>query len=105
MPSEYYKNKINEAHEHLNQGDMEGAIDILHNLKIRIHDVIAYQKAVEKEKQIDEKYKQEYKDETDKYGDPLERFAKASDFLSKLEKWRVSETLKFYDYLGKEYDI
>jgi len=105
MTSELFKKKLDQAHDLLDQRNYEGCLEILTNLKIRIQDTTIYEKAKQHENKVDESYTQKYKDEAAKHGDPLERFTKSSNFIDKMEKWRVQETLRFYDKLAKQYDL
>jgi len=105
MTSELFKGKLNQAHDLLDQRNYEACLEILTNLKIRIQDKTVYENAKAHEQKVETEYTQRYKDESAKHGDPLERFTKSSNFIDKMEKWRVQETLRFYDKLAKQYDL
>ena len=104
MTSEFYKAKVNEAHEYLDEGDYTKAISVLNNLKTRIHEPEAKEDIKLHDVKVEQEYKKRYDGEKTANGDPLERYTKAAEFIALLNEWHAKEYLSFYDELRKKYD-
>lgn len=105
MVNEKIEQKINQAHDLIDGGQYDAAVEIMKNLKTRIHDRIALDLVMDKEKKVEEQYNDAYKTEIAESGNPLERFTKSSTFINEVNKQRAQEYLKFYDQLNKTQDL
>ena len=105
MASEFYMKKINEAHELLDTGEYDAAINILSNLRTRIHEPKALEQITTHDEKVEHEYKTRYEIEAKQNGDPLERFRTAANYIEELDRWHCKEYLSFYDTLNKKYDL
>lgn len=97
MSQEFLIDRINTAHELLDNGQVEGALWVLKNIKLRIHEPEILVTIKEKEKKVQNEYNSRY---SNIHGDPAAQMEK----LSELNLWRIKELLTFYDTIVKEID-
>lgn len=98
--SEFFKNRLDVAHALIDEGEFDGAVEIIQNLKTRIHDESILGKLTLHDNKTKKEYMEQYT-ECGKIGDPYESFKKAQE----IRKWRAQEILRFYDKLVIEHDL
>lgn len=101
MTSEFIMNRINTAHDLIDQGQYNEAVSILKRLKTRIHDEEVIKKIKEWEQVHDEtlgkrieKIRESTKHEVDKQNEMMTQIMNYADSY-----------LSYYDGLTREYDI
>lgn len=101
MSKEFIDSRIDAAHDLLDQGNYEAAVNILKSIKIRVHDEnvekIISDFETKKDKESNEKLnqiEQVFTDAIEKYGDG-----------SNIARKHAVSYLNFYDKLRKENDI
>ena len=105
MVSKIFEEKLNLAHNLIDEEHYGEAVDILKNLIARVHDKETLQEITTHMKQVDEMYNKRYKEETDRNGEPWRKYNEALTFLNDLNKWKAQELLKFFDKMSKEHDV
>jgi len=98
MSKEFIDNEIDEAHQRIKEGDFEGAVEQLKNIKLRIHDesilmdIKEFENGHDKEliKTIDSSNKHHF----DKHNEQMQQVVKYA-----------KSYLRFYDKLRKENEI
>jgi len=97
MVNEFLLNRVNTAHSLLDEGQVEGALWVLRNIKLRIHDPNVINKIRDKEKTVENEYKTRYSSIS---GDATRQMEQLSD----LNLWRIKEYISFYDQILPEID-
>lgn len=95
------KNRLDVAHALIDEHDYDTPVEIIQNLKTRIHETELLAKIKRHEDSIENEYQTEYASISSKVGDPYEAFSKVLN----LKKWRSQEYLKYYDKLMREHDL
>ena len=99
--SEFFLDRLNIAHDLIDNYQYDRAVEIIKNLKTRIHDTELLTKINIHENDIEKRYQSDYVNLSGKQGDPFDSFKKVTD----LQRWRAQEYLKYYDKLRQEYDL
>jgi len=97
MVNEFLMNRVNTAHSLLDEGQVEGALWVLRNIKLRIHDPNVINKIKDKEKTVENEYKTRYSSIS---GDATRQMEQLSD----LNLWRIKEYISFYDQILREHE-
>lgn len=98
--SEFLGDRINIAHNLIDEGQYEQAVEIMKNLKMRIHDQAKKDEMIVWEKQVEENFIKTKKEIPTMFGDIEEQFERY--FV--LKKQRATKYLEYYDKMIKEYD-
>ena len=98
--SEFLGDRINIAHNLIDEGQYEQAVEVLKNLKIRIHKEDVKAGMIAWEKQIEENFIKTKKEIPTQFGDIEEQFERY--FV--LKKQRATKYLEYYDKMIKDYD-
>ena len=101
MSKDFIDNRIDASHNLIDQGDFQGAVNILKNIKIRIHDPVIEQKIKDFEKQHDEEVKNKIEKIQKTYLDSITEYGNESE----IAKRYAIAYLNFYDTLRKEHEI
>lgn len=96
--SEFMIGQINLAHNLINEGMYDDAVEILRNIKCRIMDQSIKNNINEKEKEIEQDYSQR---EAGVTGKPTEIFT----IVTRLKKERSRKYLTLYNYIVNEHDL
>ncbi len=96
--SEFFQNRLDTAHALIDEHDFDTPVEILQNLKTRIHDSDILTKIGMHETTVEKEYSTRYTLLCQKSGDPYESFKQ----MQILKKWRATEYLTFYDRLVRE---
>lgn len=99
--SEFFRNRLETAHELIDVHDFDTAIEIIQNLKTRIHDVNILTKLNMHDSNVEQEYHNRYVTICQTPGDPYDQYNK----FTNLRKWRAQEYLKFYDSTLRENDV
>ena len=101
MSKEFIDNEIDEAHQRIKEGDFEGAVEQLKNIKLRIHDESILMDIKEFENGHDKELEERIKtiDSSNKH-----HFDKHNEQMQQVVKYAKSY-LRFYDKLRKENEI
>lgn len=99
--SEFFKDKLNIAHDLIDNYEFDRCVELIKNLKIRIHDTELLTKIGIHEENIEKRYQDDYIALSGKQGDPFDSFKKVNE----LQRWRGQEYLKYYDKLRIDYDL
>lgn len=94
MVSEFFATQINMAHQLMNEGGLDEAVELLKNLDIRVHDKETLEKIKQHNNTIDKEYQTKYAAIT---GDPIEGYNQ----VVMLKRWRTREYIRFYDQMSK----
>jgi len=98
MVNEFLMDRINMAHAMLDQMQLDQALWVIKNIKLRIQDKNLLGEISDKENHIEIEYTNKMKSIT---GTPMEITGKMGD----LELWRVKEYITFYDDIIKKHDL
>jgi hypothetical protein len=99
--SEFFKNRIDTAHALIDEQDYDTPVEILLNLKTRIHDTDLLTKINMHDTEVEKEFQTRYMNISQKGGDPYDSFKQ----VLQLKKWRAQEFLKYYDMIIKENDV
>jgi len=101
MVSEFIQNRINLAHDMIDQKGFEEAVELLKNLKNRIHEQNIIPEINIFEQEHDQKLKEMINKIDTSSDDPLRKQH------NKYEQWKryAQSYLKFYDNITKKHDI
>ena len=99
--NEFFKNRLDTAHALIDERNYGLAIEILKNLKVRIHDETPLAKLINHEDITEKNYLAARLNISRSGLDPVDAFDKNEEN----EKWKAQELLKFYDKTLREYDI
>ena len=97
MVNEFLLDRINNAHNLLDNMDLERALWVIKNIKLRIKDKGLLGEISDKENHIDIEYKNKYNNIN---GDATTQSGK----LIELNIWRCKEYIDFYDTLIKGHE-
>ena len=98
MVNEFLLDRINIAHAMLDQMQLNEALWVIKNIKLRIQDKNLLGEIQDKENHIEIEYTNKEKSIS---GSPAEITGK----LGELNLWRVKEYITFYDSIVKSHDI
>jgi len=99
--NEFFKNRIDTAHALIDEGQWDTAIEIVQNLKIRIHDATVLTQINMHDSEVEKEFNIRYQNIASKAGDPTQSYTQ----LVMLKKWRSQEYVKYYDHMLREHDI
>lgn len=99
--SDFFNNRIDTAHALIDEHDFDTPVEIIQNLKSRIHDQDILTKCNLHDNDVEKEFNARYTNLCQKSGDPTESFKQ----VMILKKWRAQEYLKFYDKITKEHDL
>lgn len=101
MVSEFIRNRLDSAHSLIDEGSFEAAVNLLKNIKLRVHDEVVSDKISVFEKEHDNTLSKRVNDIRSSSKDSLR---KQYEELDQYESYAKSY-LSFYDRLSKEYDV
>ena len=101
MSKEFIENRVDMAHNAIDEGDPQAAVNILRNLKLRIHDVHLEEEIKKFEKKEDTRFENKLEEINKSGRDPLRKDRNKQIEIIKYAK----RYLNFYDRLRKEHDI
>lgn len=101
MSKEFINNRVDVAHNLIDEGQYQGAVELLKNLKVRIHDAGIEISITEFEKTHDSDKDKQIASARQTTGDPIEINAKEALVWSRYAK----AYLNFYDKLTKEHEV
>lgn len=99
--NEFFKNRLDTSHALIDEGNYEVAVEIILNLKSRIHDTTILTQINMHDAEVEKEYHTRFENLARKAGDPTESYTQ----LVILKKWRSQEYLKYYDHILREHDI
>jgi len=99
--SEFFKNRIDTAHALIDEQQYRAAVELILNLKTRIHAPDLLTKINLHDTEVEKEYNQRYQNIGIRGGDPYQIYTDAVN----LEKWRAQEYLKFYDMISRDNDL
>ena len=99
--NEFLRNRINVAHNMIDEGNYDDAVEILKNLNNRIHDTSIITNINTTTTEIDKQYKAGLASVSTKMGDPYENFKSALG----LKRNRAENYLRFYDNLLIKHEL
>ena len=98
MVNEFLIDRVNMAHALLDEMQVDTALRILKNIKLRIQDKNLLGEIGDKENHIEIEYTNKMKTIS---GDPMTVTGK----LNELEIWRIREYITFYDNIVKSHEL
>jgi hypothetical protein len=99
--NEFFKNRLDTAHALIDERQYEEAVELIQNLKTRIHDTNVLTQINMHDTETEKQYDTRYQNLAMKAGDPTQSFTQ----LVLLKKWRSQEYLKYYDLMLREHDV
>ena len=99
--SEFFKDRLDVAHALIDEHQYDMAVEIIQNLRVRIHDTDILTKINDHDNKVDNEYNNRYSLLSSRTGDPMQNFNE----VQKIKKWRSQEYLTFYDKIFKDHDI
>ena len=99
--SEFFRSRIDIAHDLIDNKNYQEAVELLQNLKTRIHDTTLLTKITMHDDETEKQYSLRRQNIGTRGGDPWDIYKSALE----LEKWRAQEYLKYYDLIGIENDL
>jgi hypothetical protein len=99
--NEFFKNRLDMAHALIDEGQYENAVEVILNLKSRIHDSAVLTNINMHDTTVEKEYGIRYQNIASKAGDPTQSFQQ----LMVLKKWKAQEYLKYYDSTLRENDV
>ena len=99
--NEFLRNRVNVAHNMIDEGNYDDAVEILKNLNNRIHDTSIITNIKMTNEEIDKQKKASLASISTKMGDPYENFKSAL----LLKKNRAENFLRFYDNLLIKHEL
>jgi hypothetical protein len=99
--NEFFKNRLDTAHALIDENQYEVAVEIIQNLKTRIHDTTVLTQINMHDNETDKEYNIRFQNISMKAGDPTQSYVQ----LLMLKKWKAQEYLKYYDHMLREHDV
>ena len=99
--NEFFHNRLDAAHALIDETQYDIAVDIILNLKTRIHDTTILTQISMHDDNVEKEYQTKFANLARKAGDPTVSYTE----LVMLKKWRAQEYLKYYDHILREHDI
>ena len=99
--SEFFKSRLDVAHALIDEQRYDEAVEIIQNLKIRIHTPELLTKVTIHDNEVEKEYNNRYLNISQHAGDPYESFNRVMEN----KKWRAQEYLKYYDLMSIENDL
>ena len=99
--SEFIKSRLDGAHGLIDEGNFEAAVEILKNLKLRVHEDGAEKKIAEFEETRDKQFEKLIKEIEENNPDTYERLA----YIEAERKKYAGDYLNFYDDLVLHHDV
>jgi len=99
--SKVFNNRIDTAHALIDEHDYDTPVELMQNLRNRIHDQDILTKCTMHDMEVEKQFNARYVSICQKKGDPMER---TREVLG-LKKERAQEYVKFYDKLTKDHDL
>jgi hypothetical protein len=99
--SEFFRDRLNVAHALIDEHDYDTSVEIILNLKSRIHDTDILTKINMHDNEVEKGYNDRYTALSSRSGEPYEQFRE----FTTLKKWRAQEYLKYYDKISRENDL
>jgi hypothetical protein len=99
--SEFFRNRLDTAHGLIDERDFDTSVEIILNLKSRIHDTDILTKINLHDTEVEKEFQSRYISISGKAGDPYESFNQ----VLLIKKWRAQEYLKYYDKMSREHEL
>lgn len=99
--SEFFRNRLDTAHALIDEHDYDTSVEIIQNLKTRIHDIDILTKINTHDIEVEKEFNNRYVSLSSRSGEPYEQYKE----LMNLKKWKAQEYLKYYDKIIRENDI
>ena len=99
--NEFFKNRIDTAHALIDERMYDDAVELLQNIKTRIHDAGILSTMNQHDSDVDKEYNKQYATIGTQTGDPYESYSK----VVQLKRWKAQEYLKFYDKTLREHEL
>ena len=99
--NDFFKNRLDMAHALIDEGQYETAVEVIQNLKVRIHDSTVLTNMNLHDSDVENQFNTRFQNIAMKAGDPTVGYTN----LLLLKKWRAQEYLKYYDHMLREHDV
>ena len=96
----FFVERLNIVHTLIDAGDYDTPINLIHNIKTRIHDQDLLKKLSEHDEYTEKEFLRYY-NEVREINDPFVVY----DIVMKLKLWRAREYLTYYDKMVKDVDL
>lgn len=97
----FFEERLNIAHDLIDNRQFDRAIEIIQNLKTRIYEINLLSQIDIFSSEVEKEYSKRYNAISVEGGDPT----KSYENVYNLQKWRASEYLHYYGKLFREHEI